>query len=320
MEREVLVTAGNGMFGHGLVSVLLGDEHVRVRAMVRDRDRFKLAAPNLRVVVADMDAPETLPAAVQGVTHVFLTAPMDEHIAARETNVMKAVQAAGGAHVLKLAGAVRHEGDELAAQHGASLAFLKSSGLPWTLISPSSVMETSLLVFAETMKFDCLLGMSGDGKVGLVAAEDVALATRTVILGDGHEGQDYALTGPAAVSLYDVADAFSRVLGRRIRYYDMTEDEFARMMLEHVGMSPEQLEIGVLCHLRAWREGKADLVTDTYARLTGESPTTVEDWIGDHVDVFDAKPSLGDRMAGFFMHQKYGRHHGGKGGGEDAHA
>ena len=312
MQREVLVTAGNGMFGHALIAALLGDERVKVRAMVRDRGKFKLKAPNLDVVVADMDVPGTLAVAVAGVTHVFLTAPMDARIAEREIAVLKAVQAAGGAHILKLFGAVRHEGDELHVQHGESLAYLKASGLPWTLVSPNSVMETSLLGYAEPLKFDCIMGMSGHGKVGLVAAEDVALATRAVILGDGHEGQNYELTGPAALNLYDVCDVFSRVLGRKIRYYDMPEDEFAKMMLEQGGMTAEELEIGVLCHLRAWRDGEADLVTDTYAKLTGEPPTSLDDWIGDHIDSFEAKPGFGDRIAGFFIHQKYARRHGGE--------
>jgi len=312
MEREVLVTAGNGMFGHRLISTLLGDERVKVRAMVRDRGKFKLTAPNLEVVVADMDAPETLAAAVAGVTHVFLVAPMDERIAAREIAVLKAVEQAGGAHIVKLFGAVRHEGDALSVQHGGSLEYLKASGLPWTLISPSSVMETSLLAYAELLKFDCVMGMSGEGKVGLVAAEDVALATRAVVLGDGHEGHNYELTGPEALSLYGVCSVFSQVLGRRIHYYDMPEDEFAAMMLEHGEMTAEQLEINVLCHLRAWREGKADLVTDTFAKLTGEPPTALDDWIADHIDAFEAKPGLGDRIAGFFIHQKYARQHSGE--------
>ena len=29
MQREVLVTAGNGMFGHALIAALLGDERVK---------------------------------------------------------------------------------------------------------------------------------------------------------------------------------------------------------------------------------------------------------------------------------------------------
>ena len=88
----------------------------------------------------------------------------------------------------------------------------------------------------------------------------------------------------------------------------MPEDEFAKMMLEHGGMTAEELEIGVLCHLRAWRDGNADLVTDTYAKLTGELPTSLDDWIGDHTDSFESRPGFGDRIAGFFIHQKYARH------------
>ena len=156
-----------------------------------------------------------------------------------------------------------------------------------------------------------------------MAAEDVARASRAVIASDGREGQNYALAGPEAFDLYQVAEAFSGALGRRIHDYDLSEAEFAKLMLEHAGgMTAEQLEIGVLCHLRAWRDGRADLVTGTYASLTGDPPTGFDDWIGDHVDWFDARPGMGDRMAAFFLRQKHGRHRGdaGKAGDRTAQA
>jgi hypothetical protein len=51
-------------------------------------------------------------------------------------------------------------------------------------------------------------------------------------------------------------------------------------------MTPEQAEIGVICHFRAWRNGDAEALTDTFRELTGESPTTAEEWITAHRDLF----------------------------------
>jgi len=308
MDRTLLVTTGNGMFGRALIEELRGDERVVVRAMVRDRGKFDLQAPNLEVLVADMDRPETLTPALEGVTHVFLSTPMDEHIAVREGNVIAAAAAAAGRpHMLKLFGAVKHEADELTAQHTRALDTLKASGLPWTLLSPNSVMETSLTAYAEQFKWNCMFGMSGHGKVGLVAAADVAAATAAVVRGDGHEGRNYELTGPQALDLYEVAAVFSNVLGREITYYDMPEAEFAKQCLDNMkGATPEWLEINVLCHLRAWRDGKADLVTDTVERLTGRPPTSLKEWATACKAQFDLPRHMSDKAMAKMIAMRFG--------------
>ena len=51
-------------------------------------------------------------------------------------------------------------------------------------------------------------------------------------------------------------------------------------------MTPEQAEIGVVCHFRAWRNGQAEACTDTYRELTGREPVSAEQWIEEHRDVF----------------------------------
>jgi hypothetical protein len=57
-------------------------------------------------------------------------------------------------------------------------------------------------------------------------------------------------------------------------------------LVEQAGMTPEQAEIGVICHFRAWRNGDAEALTDTYRQVTGRAPTTVEEWLTAHRDVF----------------------------------
>ncbi|MBM3662215.1 MAG: hypothetical protein FJW94_04880 [Actinobacteria bacterium] len=287
--RRILVTTGNGMFGRALIEQLLDRDDVLVRAMVRDRASFKLSGSNLEVVVGDMDDPASLVEPTKDVSHVFLTSPMDERITARESAVVDACAANGSPLVVNIYGAVRHEGDHLDQLHTAAIDHLKLSGLPWTLVSPSSVMETSLAPIAAQLPMGMFFGMSGGGKVGLVALEDVARVMAEVVLTDGHEGQNYLCTGPAAVDMTQVAAAFSEVLGREIRYEDLPEDDFADLLLEHAGYSDRaELEVTVLCHLRAWKEGRADLVTKTVEQVTGRPPMSVSEWISGHVADFQA--------------------------------
>ena len=41
-----------------------------------------------------------------------------------------------------------------------------------------------------------------------------------------------------------------------------------------------------MCHLRAWKEGRANLVTDTVKQLTRREPIPVEQWIENNRAVF----------------------------------
>ena len=67
---------------------------------------------------------------------------------------------------------------------------------------------------------------------------------------------------------------------------DVSDEELERLLVEEAGMTPEQAEIGVICHFRAWRNGAATACTDTHRELTGRPATTAEEWIGEHREVF----------------------------------
>jgi uncharacterized protein YbjT (DUF2867 family) len=234
-----------------------------------------------------MDKPETLPAAVEGVERVFLVSPMDDRIEARETAVTAAAKDAGVDLVVKLYGAVKHHGDSLDKLHRASIDAIKASGMRWALLSPNSVMETSILSWAEPVKqAGALFGSSGEGKVGLIAADDATASGAALIAGDPENEHNYEVTGPQTLSAAEMAAALSTALGKEIPYNDMPEDDLRNMLVQYAGMTPEQAELGVLAHYRAWKRGDADLVTDTVEQLTGRKPTTLDQWLPSHLDAF----------------------------------
>lgn len=287
VTKRLLVNTGNGMFGRALIEQLLDRDDIEIRAMVRDASKFPLTGSNLEVVEADMDDPATLEPVTRDITHAFITSPMDEHITEREVAMIDACKANGNPLVINIAGAVNHEGDQLDSMHKAARQHLMDSGLPWTIVSPNSVMETSLMSFKEQIAMGQMFGVSGDGRIGLVALDDVARVMAEVVTGEGHEGQNYYCTGPAAVTLGEVAEAFTKVLPHPVEYVNMSDEDFTQMMIEYAGFkTKEQVEIGVMCHLRAWREGRASMVTDTVKEVTGQDPMSVEEWIRANKDAF----------------------------------
>jgi uncharacterized protein YbjT (DUF2867 family) len=214
---------------------------------------------------------------------------MDDRVQVRERNVLEAAQRAGVRRIVKLYGAVQHHRDPLGSLHDASVEAIRQSGLDWALLSPTSVLETSLLSMIPWIEqVGALVASAGEGEVAHVAADDVTRAGAVILAERSENGRDYVITGPELLTLGEISEIMSRVTERSIPYNDLSDQELERMLVEEAGMTPEQAEIGVVCHFRAWRNGDAQARTDTFRELTGQTPTTVEQWIAAHRDVFAA--------------------------------
>jgi uncharacterized protein YbjT (DUF2867 family) len=285
----VLILGATGMFGSRVLRETAA-RGARVRALVRSASRAAdLDVDGVEIAVGDLDDPSSLDDAFSGVDSVFVVSPMDDRIEVRELAALEAARRAGVRRVVKLYGAVRHRGDSLDVLHQASIDAIRESGLSWALVSPNSVMETSLFSQAEAVKqAGALFGSSGDGRVGLIAADDVARAAAVVLTERDESGVNYELTGPAALTMSEIAAIMSDVLGRTITYQDMSEDEFRTLLIEEGGMPAEVVDIQVIVHFAAWKRGDADLVTDTYRDLTGHPPMTLAEWVKLNRAAFEA--------------------------------
>ncbi|MEB3263080.1 MAG: NAD(P)H-binding protein [Synechococcus sp.] len=316
MARTVLITTAHGMFGGALLQQLRGQAGLQVRAMVRSRRAGDPEEGNVSWVQANLDEPASLIPVVEGVQEVFLCTPMDGRIAAREMALVDALRAhSPDARVLLLYGAVDHQGDPLVAQHQQAIAHLQASGLRWTILSPNSVMETSLLPLAVSVPWGVVMGCSGHGRVGFVALEDVARVAAAVLTGPGpgrFDGQELVVTGPEALSMPEVCIRLSALTGRPMRFLDLPEESFQAMLLEEGSYGdPDRLETEVLCHLRAWRRGGAAIVTDTVASVCGRPALSVADWLEGQRALFAPARGLGqqlqDRLMGALLRLRYGR-------------
>ncbi len=283
----ILITGATGMFGSGITDRLV-ELGAPVRAMTSSSDHAQgMKRPGVDPVVANMDRPDTLGDAMVGVDTVFLVSPMDDRVQEREGNVLDAAQRAGVRRIVKLYGAVEHHGDHLGSLHDASVEAIRRSGLEWALLSPTSVLETSLLSMIPWIEATgSIMASAGEGRVAHVAADDVARAGAAVLTDRFESARNYVITGPELLSLSDICAILSRVTDRPIPYMDVPDEVLTQLLTDEAGMTAEQAEIGVVCHYRAWRNGDAQAQTDTYLELTGRQPTSAEEWIEAHRDVF----------------------------------
>lgn len=98
-------------------------------------------------------------------------------------------------------------------------------------------METALLPLAVSVPWRVVMGCSGQGQVLRRA-------------GAGGDRSGGALTAPGR-------EQISGLVGRRVRFLDLPEDQFRAMLLEDGDFGDAaSIETEVLCHLRAWLESQ----------------------------------------------------------------
>jgi len=286
--RMILVTGATGMFG-SRVAREVAARGLPVRGLVRSESRAAALPAGVTPAVGDMDAADSLPSALAGVDTVFLVSPMDHRIRIREGNVVSAAVGAGVTRIVKLYGAVQHRDDPLDRLHQASIETVRGAGLEWALLSPTSVLESTIFGFADLIHATgTIIACAGEGRVALVAADDVARAAAAVLVDRRENGRSYAITGRRALTFSETLAEISSQLDKEIRYEDMPEEAFRAFLTGEGQMTDEEAEIGVICHFRAWRRGDAAIVTDTYRELTGEEPLTPAAWAAENRDRLQA--------------------------------
>ena len=283
----ILVTGATGRVGYHVLEAL-ADARADVTAMVRVDAKAADLPGTPQHVVASFDDPPSAEI-LRGFDQVFLLSPAIEEQAELETVFIDALVAAGhGPHVVKIAAdGFADPGCDVRfmLSHRQVAAHLDATGLPVTYLASALYME-DLLATADTVREAGEVSVpAGHGRVGFVAASDVAAVAARVLTSPDHAGATYVVTGPEA----DVAARVSAVFAREVDYTDQAPERARELMLAS-GVSPWRADGNL--ELFDWiRQGGADNVTATVREVTGADPQPVQDWLEESREEFEG-PAL----------------------------
>ncbi len=279
----ILVTGSTGNVGSQLIPALRGAGQ-EVRALVHDESKAQpLREAGVEVVVGDMERPDTLGKAVAGADHIYLITTNGPTAAAQARNLIEAAQGAGRPHIVRQTGFGTSK-SRIIQQLEEIERLLEGSGLPFTLVKPTFFMQ-NLMMAAQTVASDGMVYMPfKEGRLGMVDVRDVVDVAFAVLTSAGHEGKSYILTGPASISLHDVADGLTKALGKQVTYVDVPP-EAAREAIVGMGM-PEWVADGLIELMEGFSEGFADMTTPHVAQLTGHPARSFETFARDFAQVF----------------------------------
>nr|WP_037903819.1 SDR family oxidoreductase [Streptomyces sp. SID5470] len=280
----ILVTGATGTIGGEVVRQLVARGE-KVRALTRDPEKAELP-PGVEAARGHHRDVGSVAAAMAGVDCAFLVGVFGPEDRDSDRGMVEAARAAGVRRIVKLsaimAGDPRTGLGGIAHGHGEEA--VRESGLEWVILRPSAFASNTLSWAQALRSGEPVPNMLGSGRQGVVDPRDVAEIAVAALVGPGHVGRTYTLTGPETLSPQDQAATLGEVLGRRVELRGLTPPQ-TREHLVASGWSEEAAE-GVLRSVRFVAEGGNAVVTGDVEEVLVRPPRTYQEWVRDHREAF----------------------------------
>jgi len=283
--ETVLVTGATGNTGRPLVEMLC-ERDVAVRAVVRSAaGREQIAGLPVQTVVADFDDPEAVSAALAGVQRAYLVTPSTERAQDQQERFVDLAAKAGVQHLVKLSQLAADEASPVRflRYHAAVERRIRERGLGFTFLRPNLYFQGLLALSGPIRDQGVLPAPIGDARVSAVDVRDIAAVAATALTEPGHLGATYTITGPAAVTHAEIAEAIGAAAGRAVTFVDVPPEAFAVSLRS---LLPDWQVDGLLEDYAHYHRGEAAAVLPTVTEVTGHPPRALAQFARDYADVF----------------------------------
>jgi uncharacterized protein YbjT (DUF2867 family) len=285
-SHKILITGATGNIGKELTKYL-SEKGVPFRAMVRSLDKVPAESKlHGEYVAGDFNDISSLEKSFAGIENAFLLTNSSELAEEQQIRFVEVAARAGVKHIVKLSqwAAALDSPVRFLRYHAAVEQAIIESGLKYTFLRPNLFMQ-GLLEFRDTIRFqDQFFGAIGDAKVSIVDIRDIAAAAGEALTNPLHENKIYNLTGPEALTHYQMAAQLSIAAGRNIRFVDIPS-EALRDMLRQVGFPDWQAE-GLIEDYAHYKRGEADTVEPGVVEATGREPRSFNAFAADYAKLF----------------------------------
>jgi uncharacterized protein YbjT (DUF2867 family) len=285
----LLVTGATGHVGRELAREL-DERGAAFRVLVRDPARAAGLPERAERVVGGLDTPTTLATAMDGVKRLFLLVP---GIGIEHTeHAVAAARAAGVRHIVYLS-SYAVIGDPVPAMgrwHRAREELIRASGIPATFLRPGGFMTNAFDWLPTLRAGGYVFDPVGPGRAAPIDPADIAAVAAVTLTEDGHEGEQYLLTGGETFTVAEQVQILAKATGREIEVRAVaTPAEAVRFRYPHG--APRVLADALIEGLTLMRADTVGVRTDTVRRLLGRAPRTFADWCARNAAAFPGSPA-----------------------------
>jgi len=288
MKPAILIAGATGATGRAAASLLL-EKRFPVRAFVHREDERsrQLADQGVEIVVGDLLALRAVRRAFDGVKRAYFVYPMRPGLMQATAYYAQAATEAETEFIVNMSqrSAGSNATSDSTLQHWLAERVFDRTGIPLTHLRPT--VFANWLLYMRKMIRDGRYSVPwhATGRFASIAAEDQGVVIATILTDpSSHAGQTYPLFGPLEQTPPEIAETVGRVLGKSIRYQQITSEQWVwevagqkiPFLSQHLsGIARDHERNGLMA-------GTNDLVE----RITERRPTSLEEFVEKHRAAF----------------------------------
>lgn len=175
-----------------------------------------------------------------------------------------------------LSASVQEEGD------GPIMAqvsdYVKNLGVEYAILKPTWFMQNfSEVGHLPTIRDqDRIISATGQGKLPFVSADDIAAVAFRALTDKVPHNTEHLILGPALWCYDEVAELFTKKLGRKITHVNISEEEYAKGMANFMPEDYAKLLAGLETVIK---NGGEKRLNDVVLKVTGREPRGLEDFV-----------------------------------------
>lgn len=281
----ILVTGATGHLGKATIDFLLKKVSTnQVAAMVRDEAKAAgLKEKGINVRIGDYTNYGSMVKAFAGTDKLFLISSSDlsGDRAAHHINAIKAAEAVGVQHIVYTSFDLKDSDHSALAlledAHKETAAYLKTSGLRYTLLNNNLYADVLPLFLGDKVLETGVFFPAGSGKVPFATRMDMAEASAVLLASEEYKENTYVFASDTVYSFADIAKILSELSGKNVPYLNPSKEVFIAQMKE---LGVPETDAGFMA---AFGEAIANDELDTnrtvLPSLLGRKPTSLKEYL-----------------------------------------
>jgi NAD(P)H dehydrogenase (quinone) len=184
----------------------------------------------------------------------------------------------------------------LSRDHFGTEEYIRNSGVPFTFLRVNLYTDN---VPQSVSADDVIRAPAGEGRAAWVSRDDIADVAAAVLIGSGHLGRTYNVTGPEALTMVETAEILSAAVQRKIAYQEQTPQEARttrstsrlekyeaeRRLLTGQGLDDYEVEVFVT-HFLQIATGELAEVSNAVPDLTGHAAQSLAHYLQQHPESY----------------------------------
>lgn len=281
---RILVTGASGNVGKYVAHYAIMNSQEVTVAGIDVNALTEIFEDRAKVAYLDFTDCNSFKNALEDVDRVFIMRP--PHLGDPEDlkPFINALKEKGGIRLVSFLSLIGVEKNPIPPHHKIE-KYIEKANLPYCHIRPSFFMQNISGVHAYEIKhFNRIVVPVKKALTSFIDAEDIGEITAKVLSEpELHQNRGYSITGPEAISYWEVAKVLTNELGREIIYTNPKPSFAKKYWITVRGLEKDYSTVMGMLYMMT-RLGTAKKVTTIFEQVMGKKPQTFEQFVKKNKD------------------------------------